>query len=316
VKPAALVFVYAVVVAWGAPVLLAPLTARGLSAKLGIAAWMAAMMSAVAAATAAVCLLVSGAIAGWGGLAEVICRSVAGHACAATVYTSAAFESGLAAVAVVATLAALALGWRYGRSVQRSRQQSAAHAQAARIVGNRLPGHSPAVVLDSEQPAAYCVAGRPSAIVLTTGALELLDPAQLGAVLAHERAHLSGRHHLLIALGKGLAVVFPGVPIFARGTDHVARLAEMSADDEAARQAGARTLLGALLALGTGAAVPATALGAMAGAASARVQRLLDGPHRGERTGYAVVLAVLILMLTAAPVLLALIACHGPSWIA
>ncbi len=275
-KPAALIIVYALVVAWGARVLLAPLTARGLSAKLGIAAWMAAMMSAVAAATVAVCLLVSDAISGWGGLAEVICRSVAGHACAATVYTSAAFESGVAAVAVV----------------------------------------SPAVVLDSDQPAAYCVAGRPSAIVLTTGALELLDPAQLGAVLAHERAHLSSRHHLLIALGKGLALVFPGVPLFARGADHVARLAEMSADDEAARQAGTRTLVGALLALGTGAAVPATALGAMACAAAARVQRLLDGPHRAERARHAIALTFLILLLIAAPVLLALVGGNGPSWIA
>jgi Zn-dependent protease with chaperone function len=42
----------------------------------------------------------------------------------------------------------------------------------------------------------------------------------------------------------------------------VARLAEMCADDAAARHSGRPTLIAALLALATGAAVPAAALGA------------------------------------------------------
>jgi Zn-dependent protease with chaperone function len=81
------------------------------------------------------------------------------------------------------------------------------------------------------RPVAYCVPGRPAAIVLSTGALALLDPAQLTAVLAHERAHLAGRHHLLISLTRVLATTFPAVPLFTRGPAEVARLAEMCADD-------------------------------------------------------------------------------------
>jgi Zn-dependent protease with chaperone function len=46
----------------------------------------------------------------------------------------------------------------------------------------------------------YCVPGRLPTIVVTTGALAVLEPEQLAAVLAHERAHLAGRHHLLLAV--------------------------------------------------------------------------------------------------------------------
>lgn len=73
------------------------------------------------------------------------------------------------------------------------------------------------MVLDTPQPAVYCVPGRPATIVLTTGALAVLDEPQLLAVLAHEHAHLAGRHHLLVTLGKAARAAFPGVPLFARG---------------------------------------------------------------------------------------------------
>ena len=74
--------------------------------------------------------------------------------------------------------------------------------------------------------------------MLTTGALAVLGPEQLTAVLAHERAHLDGRHHLLLTVTRSLATVAPAVPLFIRGTGSVACLAEMRADDVAARRAG------------------------------------------------------------------------------
>lgn len=103
----------------------------------------------------------------------------------------------------LAVLTVMTLAWRYGRSVHGSRRRASEHAQAARITGRRfpaagIPALSSAVVLDSAQPAVYCVPGRPATIVLTTGALAVLDEPQLLAVLAHERAHLAGRHHLLV----------------------------------------------------------------------------------------------------------------------
>ena len=296
-KPALLVLGYALVVAWCLPALLTRLTVAGLSARLGLAAWLAAMVSVLASLLAAIQYLFTAAVAGWPQLAEAVCRSVAGGACTTVVYRSAAFELGLGLAAVTAALALAVLAWRYGRSVQRAQRRTRAHAEAARITGRRLPGAGAAVVLNAAQPAAYCVPGRPAAIVLTSAALAVLDPGQLNAVLAHERAHLAGRHHLLIALTRALAATFPGVPLFTRAPAEVARMAEMCADDAAARRSSRPTLIAALLAMGTGTAVPAAALAATTCAVSARVQRLLEPapPARHARNRLALVTVMLLL---------------------
>ena len=139
-KPALLVLGYALVVAWCLPALLTRLTAAGLSARLGLAAWLAAMVSVLASLLAAIQYLFTAAVAGWPQLAEAVCRSVAGGACTTVVYRSAAFELGLGLAAVTAALALAVLAWRYGRSVQRAQRRTRAHAEAARITGRRLPG--------------------------------------------------------------------------------------------------------------------------------------------------------------------------------
>lgn len=60
------------------------------------------------------------------------------------------------------------------------------HAHTARILG--APTTRPGVViLAAEEAAAYCVAGRPDAIVVTSGAGATLGEPELAAVLAHER---------------------------------------------------------------------------------------------------------------------------------
>jgi Zn-dependent protease with chaperone function len=321
---ALIVFGYTLAVAWSVPVLLSRLTRHGISARLGLAAWLTALASVLASAMAAVALLAGAAIAGLPRLAEVVCRSVAGRACTPVVYRSAVFEVPLGVAAIAATLTAAVLAWRYARAMQRAGRRTRAHAEAARITGRRLPlnggsagrtvrgewGCEATVVLDAPQPAAYCVPGRPAAIVLTSGALAVLDRDQLGAVLAHERAHLAGRHHLLISLSRGLAASFPGVPVFTRGPAEVARLAELCADDAAARRTGRAPLVAALLAMGTGAAVPAPALAVTSGSVTARVHRLLDPPRRVRHARYGLALAAVTLLLASVSGLV--IAIAGP----
>jgi Zn-dependent protease with chaperone function len=301
---------YALAVAWAAPGPLARLTARGISPRLGLAAWLTLMSSVLLSAAAALQFLVRAAITGWSWLAEALCRSAAGDACSPVIYRSAIFELALGAGAIIAALTAATLAWRYGHRVQQAQRRTRAHAEAARIAGRRLPGTSAAVVLDAPQPAAYCVPGRPATIVLTSATLAVLDPAQLVAVLAHERAHLAGRHHLLITLTRALAASFPAVPLFTHGPAQVARLAEMCADDAAARRSGRPALIAALLAMGTGTAVPAAALGATACHLTARVQRLLEPPSRARRARYGVALITVIAVF--ALVSGALIAFAGP----
>lgn len=298
---ALLVFGYAVAVAWGLPVLLKPLTKSGAGARLGLAAWLTAMASALASAGVALALLIRSAVTGWSRLAEAVCREVAGGACTSVVYRSALYELGLGIAAILATLTTIALAWRCGRRIQQGQRRTRAHAEAARITGRPLPAdNSGMVVLDAPQRAAYCVPGRPGTIVVTSGALAVLAPAQLDAVLAHERAHLAGRHHLVIALARGLAAIFPGVPLFTHGAAEVARLTEMRADDAAARRTGRRPLIEALLAIGTGIVVPVplTAMSAAGYAVAARVQRLLEPPRRASRTRHAL---ALITVLSALP---------------
>lgn len=317
---------YAVCAAWCVPALLIPLTRRGVSVRAGLAAWLTAMASVLVSAVVAIQWSLRTVAADWPRLTQDLCRSVAGGACSPEVYRSALYQTGVAALALLLTLLSVVSLWRYGCRVQRSRRQTRAHAEAARLVGRafagnaagaRARGHAKTVVLDDPRPAAYCVAGRPAAIVLTSGALEVLDPPQLGAVLAHERAHLAHGDHFLHTLTQGLAAAFPGVPLFSQGAAEVARLTEMSADDTAARASGRPTLVAALLAIATGTAfptaglsstgvpgaglrgtsVPSGALAAVATAVPARVERLLrpSTPSRSAVVTSALTLALAVL---------------------
>jgi Zn-dependent protease with chaperone function len=309
--PALVMLGYAAALAWFGAAPLARLTSSGVNARLGLAAWLVAISSVVGSVVVAVSFLVRTAVSGWPTFAGTICQSVTGGPCPPQLYRSALFEGSVAAASVLAVLTVLTLTWRYGRRVAGARRRASEHAQAARITGRRFPGTglpplSTAVVLEAPQPAVYCVPGRPATIVLTTGALAVLDPAQLLAVLAHEHAHLAGRHHLLVTLGKAMRAGFPAVPLFARGAEEVARLAEMRADDVAARRSGRDTLLQALVAMGTGTSLPtpATALAATGAIVSARVYRLLDPPGRTRRAYHGLALSAVLVALAAVPALL------------
>jgi len=136
------------------------------------------------------------------------------------------------------------------------------------------------VVVDHATATAYCVPGPAGEVVLTSGALAALDDRELAAVLAHERAHLRGRHHLVVAGAKVIRLAFPFVPVFRWAHDEVARLVELCADDVAARRHGRSVLADALVTLaGTSgvSATPPAALGAHGSTVTTRVNRLL-GP--------------------------------------
>ena len=112
----------------------------------------------------------------------------------------------------------------------------------------KVPG---ALVVDHPAAAAYCVPGLRSRIVISAGALDLLDQAELAAVLAHERAHLRERHDLVLLPFTALARAFPWSVLVQRSYASVALLVEMLADDHAARQRPARELVTALIRVGS-----------------------------------------------------------------
>jgi Zn-dependent protease with chaperone function len=148
----------------------------------------------------------------------------------------------------------------------------------------KAPG---ALVVDHPTAAAYCLPGLRSRIVVSVGALDLLRPAELAAVLAHERAHLRERHDLVVLPFTALRRAFGWSRVCAEAHQSVALLIEMLADDRALRARPARALAGALARFGTAGCAgnaPAGAL-AVSGAAregemAARVTRIMEPAPR------------------------------------
>ncbi len=168
----------------------------------------------------------------------------------------------------------------------------------------KAPG---ALVIDYPAAAAYCLPGIRSQIVVSAGTLDLLAPAELAAVLAHERAHLRARHDLVLIPFTSLRRAFPRSRVVVQAHQSVALLVEMMADDRALRVRGlvARQLATALLRFGTAGTgcAPAGALAMAEGELTARVNRLLAPPPPLSRpVQAAIVLAAALL--AAAPVLL------------
>jgi Zn-dependent protease with chaperone function len=200
------------------------------------------------------------------------------------------------AVVARTTLTAVAHFRAAGREASR-------HAQGARLVGRPEPALG-AVLVEHAQPAAYCVAGRQPTVILTTGAVQALDPGQLDAVLAHERAHLTGRHHRLVALARIGREVLPFLPLMRDAEVQVARLVELHADDAATRSCNPRVLATALVVLATGAS-PAPTLAAGATDSVQRIHRLL-GPSEPLGRARRRLLGAAAAALALTPVLLAL----------
>ena len=173
--------------------------------RIGIVAWQAATLSVAASAVAAGLIL------------AVPCIRLSGdpavlRACLALMREQYAGLEG-AAVGVAGGVLALGvlgrIGWCTVAAMTAARRCRARHDDALALIARPAP--VPGVrIIDDDRPAVYCVPGR-RRIVVTTGALRCLDSSQLDAVLAHERAHLSGRHHLVLTLSAALTSAFPAV---------------------------------------------------------------------------------------------------------
>lgn len=157
------------------------------------------------------------------------------------------FALAVAAVIIVRLLVSLI------RVSTRSRARRARHRLLVDLLDSaerhgELPAEVPAGlrVLDGPLPFAYCLPGRSPRVVLSGGALTVLDPAQVAAVIAHEQAHLRHRHDVVMESFTAFYRAVPG-PLRSRAPlDAVHLLLEMVADDAARRQCGAGPLRSAL----------------------------------------------------------------------
>ncbi|GHJ97157.1 hypothetical protein SNE510_66760 [Streptomyces sp. NE5-10] len=182
----------------------------------------------------------------------------------------------LAALAVAAAVLAVPAG-AFARGLLRARRARRQHAGVLRLIGRYDP-ELRAVVLDHARPAVYCLPGRSRRVVVSSGAVDTLTPAQLAAALAHERAHIAGRHHLLVAAAEAFGTLFRRLPLARHGSSAVPLLLEMAADDRALRRCTRDALATALYALAAGRA-PRSAFAAGGPSAALRMRRILT-PHR------------------------------------
>lgn len=203
------------------------------------------------------------------------------------------------AVAVPAAQAAA-----FASHVLRARAARTRHRRILDKVG-RPSARLGATVLDHLTPTAYCLPGRRSRIVVSSGAVELLSDAEIAAVVAHERAHIAGRHHLLLAAARSFAVVFRGVPLARRTGEQIPLLLEMAADDGALHVHPRRTLVTAMFEMASAGAAPKGALSAGGRTVHVRLRRILAPARRTHPAFRAVVAGSAVLM----PLLPLLLAC-------
>ncbi|MFE3448895.1 M56 family metallopeptidase [Nonomuraea sp. NPDC059194] len=257
--------------------------------RLAIAMWLAACASVAGSALLALVAATVPADAIGHGLAELfeLCTTMLAEGPGTAGWAAlVALTVGALVVGRVSACLAVVLA-RAGRQRRR-------HAEGLAVLGRPDPELG-AVVVEHAEPLVYCLPGRTATTVITTAALRSLNAEQLAAVLAHERAHLRGRHHLVLAAGEAFARAFPFVPLFAAARSEVARLVELRADDVAASRHPRVQIAAALVGLATG-RVPAFVMGAGGQSALARVRRMLRPAAplaRRERVAWLAAVALL-----------------------
>jgi len=179
--------------------------------------------------------------------------------------------------------------WRHGRVRRRAHQALAG-----------LPGAEMAVLPD-EVPYAYALpGGRRGRVVVTTGLLRRLEPAERRALFAHERAHLAARHHRFLL---AVQLAARANPFLRPLRTAVSYTVERWADEEAAHAVGDRRTvacaIGKAALVSRGTPVPTLAGFAAPGPVPRRVAALL-GPAPAARSWPSLFTAVGMAAWTAA----------------
>lgn len=294
---------YGVLVTWLAPPLLSRLTRGGLNPLLSVTAWLTAVIGVLVTWAVAITLFtVNGLRALPDSPVLVVCLELLGL----PEQVATPGLPGLLFAVAAGVIVSVGVGLKVGRSVLGLRSRSHRHAHTARLLG--APTDRPDVfLLDAQRPAAYCVVGRPNAIVVTTAAVQRLTGPQLDAVLAHENAHIAGRHHQVLMVLRALAATLRHLPLFPRAAVAVGELLEMCADDVAARRHGSRALVAGMIELAG--PVQAAGLGVGASAIAVRANRLLVPPRQASVRRHRLLASATIAATAAAPVIINLI-CH------
>lgn len=189
-------------------------------------------------------------------------------------------------------LAAIALLLLGAYRAQRVLREHRITRRALRRLRDAHPADTELIVAASSTPRAFAVPGKPGRILVSSAMLAGLDAGERQVLLAHERAHLGHRHHVIQLLVDLTAAVNP-MMIPLRET--VGYLLERWADEDAAtavadRPTTARALAhAALLARRSRGG---SALAFIDLAVTRRVTALQNTPPKAARARTAAVLAL------------------------
>ncbi|PTT67697.1 M56 family metallopeptidase, partial [Arthrobacter sp. HMWF013] len=134
--------------------------------------------------------------------------------------------------------------------IERQRRR---HRELLALLASPSADGTGTVVISHDSPVAYCLpGGARSVTVLSDGLMAALEPAELRAVLIHENAHLSQRHHLLLWAFAAWRQALPWLPTTRLAQESVNSLIEMLADDVALRTESKATLIKAIAIVASG----------------------------------------------------------------
>lgn len=262
-------------VAAAAPSLMRSMIARGIDAYVTLLTWFALVAGTLVSIAVPVAL---SAIPSHGGVTTLV--GIA-QQCWLVIHgdVPARIEATVGIVGI-AVLGCGAIRWiiHLRGAVRERRQSYERHVCLLRIIGGHeaLSGSTrPASTLwlPLDSPLAYSIAGRPAMVVASEGLRAQLGPAEVAAVLAHEHAHIDGRHHLLVGIAESVAYAFPWLPIMRESPSLVRALVELDADARAARSHGRGPVRRALTSLRPH-SVPLPALGMFSDTTAVRLDRL------------------------------------------
>lgn len=266
---------YIAIVVGLAPHLLQRLSHSGLTPHLAITAWLVAIMGVIIAGISVVVLLLKTLWALLHHYSPVLSNCMKQIHNGIISASNSPLLLGFLLLSALIGLTIIGLCVRFLWLMAKMSRDTTDHAHQARLIGTTTQD-ADVILIEAHQAAAYAVAGKPSTIVLTSAADSILSHEQRAAVLAHERAHLAGKHALLVRLFKALGSVCPRSQLVTKASQNIALLLEMCADDAAARRYGSGAVVSGLLALCG--ITPAGTLGAATIGVTERVDRLVSKP--------------------------------------
>jgi hypothetical protein len=178
----------------------------------------------------------------------------------------------------------------------------------ALLVDGTAPGSDDVLVVEASFPFALASGVMKRRVVVSREVLASFDPSLRRAVLAHERAHVRGRHSVALLMGRIVTRAFAFVPPIRNAMKLLLLGLEAAADEVAVREVGDPLVVAnALLSLAESPGLNSATLGGTGSDLRVRIDRLLrsrgSGPTSRATTAGAMILvaAVLVVMLLALP---------------